>query len=606
MKHINFKQLKIQNFFSVGETPVVIDFTPGLHVITGVNKDRIDRKNGVGKSTIADAFYFAIFGKTVRDITKKELIINNLTDSTCAVSLTFDVVSPSETGHYKIVRQLKPSRLSLEKDGIDITRDSIINTTDYICELLSANGEIFKNCVVMTANNTIPFMGQKSLMKRKFIENIFSLEIFGEMLKIARNDYNEIKKDFDLQLTRFEEKNKSFNNYNSQRDNILAERNEKISTYTARLEDNKNNINTLKLKLDDINETPVDEEEEKLNKINAAIEKVNSNITKKVEDIAAIKTNIKRDEQDIEKIGTDRDTCPTCLREIQDHDRECIKESKQIKQTEVASQKSLLKEEITELEKQNSIKNKLVSLRSKTREIIEEAKLKLNSRDNIINSIKQYEEWVESLIVDIEALKSTATNVDDIINETKAEIELLQSSIQKAKEMLNIIDYGKFIVSEEGVKAYIVKQILQLFNGRLAFYLKKMDANCICMFNEYFEEEIINDNNKICSYYNFSDGERKNIDLACLFTFADARRMQGNVAYNVSFFDELYDSSLDSKGVELVNNILYDRVKNNNECVFVITHRPEAIKAISENTTMIYLQKENGITTRVSNNDLNT
>jgi DNA repair exonuclease SbcCD ATPase subunit len=170
--------------------------------------------------------------------------------------------------------------------------------------------------------------------------------------------------------------------------------------------------------------------------------------------------------------------------------------------------------------------------------------------------------------------------------------------------MLNIIDYGKFIVSEEGVKAYIVKQILQLFNSRLAFYLKKMDANCICMFNEYFEEEIINDNNKLCSYYNFSDGERKNIDLACLFTFADARRMQGNVAYNVSFFDELYDSSLDAKGVELVNEILNDRVEQNKECVFVITHRPEAIKAISDNTDMIYLQKENGITTRVYNVDI--
>ena len=47
----------------------------------------------------------------------------------------------------------------------------------------------------MTANNTIPFMGQKTIMKRKFIENIFSLEVFGEMLKLARNDYNEIKND---------------------------------------------------------------------------------------------------------------------------------------------------------------------------------------------------------------------------------------------------------------------------------------------------------------------------------------------------------------------------------------------------------------------------
>ena len=72
--------------------------------------------------------------------------------------------------------------------------------------------------------------------------------------------------------------------------------------------------------------------------------------------------------------------------------------------------------------------------------------------------------------------------------------------MKKNRDMMNIIDIGKFVVSEEGVKAYIVKQILQIFNSRLSYYLKKMDANCICVFNEYFEEEIINDNNKICSY----------------------------------------------------------------------------------------------------------
>ena len=79
--------------------------------------------------------------------------------------------------------------------------------------------------------------------------------------------------------------------------------------------------------------------------------------------------------------------------------------------------------------------------------------------------------------------------------------------------------YNKFIVSEEGVKSYIVRKILQLFNGKLQHYLRRMDANCCCIFNEYFEDEIINEKNKSCSYHNFSGAEKKNIDLACLFAF---------------------------------------------------------------------------------------
>jgi DNA repair exonuclease SbcCD ATPase subunit len=599
MKHVNFESLKIQNFFSIGETPVEINFSPGIHVITGNNKDRIDRKNGVGKSTIADAFYFAIFGKTIRDITKKELIANNLTDGVCAVYLSFNIISPEETASYKIVRQLKPSKLSLEKNGVDITLDSIANTTDYICKLIYANSEIFKNCVVMTANNTIPFMGQKTIMKRKFIENIFSLEMFGEMLKLARNDYNEIKKEYDLQITRLEEREQSLVNYIKQRDSVIQERREKIERYKTKLKENKNSIKVLREKINKIDSTSADPIKCKLVEINEGIAEIETRITAQVENCAGLKTDIKRDEEYYAKIGTDGDTCPTCLREIKDHDRDCIKKEKEQLKLEIESKKNNLSKCANTIHKLAGIKDKLLTLQQKNQSKLEQINIDLNSKQNFESNIAQYEEWIRSLLVDINQLKAKDTSVDSLISDAEKSIDELAHVVNKCREMISVIDYGKFIVSEEGVKAYIVKQILQLFNSRLAFYLKKMDANCICMFNEYFEEEIINENNKLCSYYNFSDGERKNIDLACLFTFADARRMQGNVAYNVSFFDELYDSSLDSKGVELVNKILNERVEQNRECIFVITHRPEAIKSISENTTTIYLQKENGITTRV-------
>ena len=53
MKLVKFKKITVQNFLSVGEEPVVINFTKGLNIITGINKDKSSRRNGVGKSTIA-------------------------------------------------------------------------------------------------------------------------------------------------------------------------------------------------------------------------------------------------------------------------------------------------------------------------------------------------------------------------------------------------------------------------------------------------------------------------------------------------------------------------------------------------------------------------
>ena len=78
MKIVNFDSITLKNFLSVGEEPVSVDFKPGLHIITGINKDKQDRRNGVGKSTIADSIHFAIFGTTIREL-KKENISNNLT-----------------------------------------------------------------------------------------------------------------------------------------------------------------------------------------------------------------------------------------------------------------------------------------------------------------------------------------------------------------------------------------------------------------------------------------------------------------------------------------------------------------------------------------------
>ena len=177
MRVVNFDKISIKNFLSVGEEPVTIDFTPGIHIITGINKDKQDRRNGVGKSTIADAIHFAILGTTIRELSKDK-IVNNLIGKTAEVVLTFHV----EDDEYKIVRTLKPSTCYLYINGIDSTRDSISNTTEHICKTLNTTQEIFQNSVIMTVNNTVPFMAKKKIEKRKFIEGIFGLEVFSQML----------------------------------------------------------------------------------------------------------------------------------------------------------------------------------------------------------------------------------------------------------------------------------------------------------------------------------------------------------------------------------------------------------------------------------------
>ena len=75
------------------------------------------------------------------------------------------------------------------------------------------------------------------------------------------------------------------------------------------------------------------------------------------------------------------------------------------------------------------------------------------------------------------------------------------------------------------------------------------------------------------------------------------RRLQGDIAYNIVMFDELLDSSLDEKGVELVLNIIRERIDTYSESIYIISHRKESVKAATGD--VVVLEKKNGITTRV-------
>jgi energy-coupling factor transporter ATP-binding protein EcfA2 len=139
--------------------------------------------------------------------------------------------------------------------------------------------------------------------------------------------------------------------------------------------------------------------------------------------------------------------------------------------------------------------------------------------------------------------------------------------------------------------------MIKNLNQRLNFYLKKLDTPCKCEFNEMFEETIYNNIGKECSYFNFSGGERKRIDVAILFMFQDILRLHSNTLFSINIYDELFDSALDEKGVNKILEILKEKVEKYKESVYIISHK-NMDKTNIDN--VLYLEKENGITKLIS------
>jgi DNA repair exonuclease SbcCD ATPase subunit len=774
VKYVHFKRLKATNFLSIGKKPLEITFKPGINVITGRNYDKVDRANGVGKSTITDAIHFALYGETIRELKKENIVNDQAPDALCEVDLEFSSTIAGVTKECRIIRSINPAKCHFYIDNEDVTRSGMPQTTELIVETVKTSSAVFQNSVVMSINNTVPFMAQKKIEKRKFIEGILGLEVFSNMLQLARNDYNETKKLLDVETTKLEEILRSLQDQTTQKEAYDIAKAKKLVDLQTKQANNERELAVIAQKLKELGGVNLQELEDMLldektlvatvtrlekvlgdhsartavaeshlkkdRKELAELEKpakklsiTEEDATKAVKDLESqlvplgeidkeapgkIKADIDQLKKGLDTIQSKIQTgtkikamaegnivaCKFVLKGLKKPSKECPHCGKNVEvlgvahfeETKASTEKNLagfenslaeadealikLRAKQTEVEKAlkgldlkqsefftkaqehatltrqlDQAKNTQLAIHLALKTLEEEVvkykatkdkldasiasneavwmeslklaatatqdlALAVKARNNIANQIaafnikKQECEsltqrkndltfWQNGVITDIENLHKESDRYQGVIDAINVRIAASKANIVQHQERMDIVESAKFITSEEGVKSYIVKKILQVLNNRLLCYLKKLESNCIVKFNEFFEEVITNERGKECSYFNFSGAERKAIDLAMLFTFQDVRRAQADVGINLSMFDELLDSSLDEKGIELVLDILKERVDMYSEAVYIISHRKECRKYCTTGE-VIFLEKRDGITTRASNYDL--
>jgi DNA repair exonuclease SbcCD ATPase subunit len=594
MKRVDFKNIEIENFLSVGNKTVSIDFNTGLNVITGINLDKTDSKNGVGKTTIADALFFCLFGTTIRELTKDD-IINNINKKRCRVRLEFDVTENGVKSEYTLERKIAPTKLHFEIDGEDATKSTMPKTTAEVCEIIGADPDVFRNAVIMTVNGTVPFMAQKKVEKRKFCEGLFNLSIFQDMLLEGRRQYNDTKNELSIEEAKFEEVSKALNIYTDQKKKKDQYKIERTNKLNGRKVDNLNEIKQFDGSLRDVNIDDIRVANENISMITSKIVSIQSDIKKSIESIATKREVIRSKHANKKALKDFGDRCDKCERAFTDDDKnnrdKKIKSIlKEISSTEDEISKILLTQEADE-----KLKSKCNKAIEKQRSNITDINTNVEYNKNITARIEQLKTWNKQIKIDIEALENDGDELDTIISDTQKRLNALGDVLKDMNDNLVILDYIKHIVSEEGVKSFIIKKLLKVLNGKLAYYLIKLDAPCKFKFDEYFDEQIINESGEECSYNNFSSGEKKRIDLAILFTFMDIRRLQGSTSINVAFYDEILDTSLDDKGIRSFLDIIQERVETQEEACYIISHKNTAVKSATDD--VIFLEKENGFTT---------
>jgi DNA repair exonuclease SbcCD ATPase subunit len=128
------------------------------------------------------------------------------------------------------------------------------------------------------------------------------------------------------------------------------------------------------------------------------------------------------------------------------------------------------------------------------------------------------------------------------------------------------------ILSDKGIKTYIIKRYLPKLNKLVNDYLEILSAPYKLSFNEELEEIIALKGYDKLSYENFSMGERQRCDVALLFAYLDIGKMKNSISSNLLIMDEVLDRSLDDDGIIGIINII-DSMKTKGYTVVNISHK---------------------------------
>ena len=531
---ILFESVKWKNFLSTGNQFTEVQLNRSKTTL-------IIGENGSGKSTILDALCFALFNKPFR-IFKKAQLLNSINQKHCEVEVKF-VVGKSR---FTIVRGIKPTRFEIYRNDDLFNQDAAARDYQKFLEqqILKLNYKSFTQIVVLGSASFTPFMQLSGNARREIIEDLLDIKVFSTMNEVLKDKTNDSK----LKINKFEN------------DLELAKNKAEVQkSYIKKLQDDK------KKKTDQLEQ---DIKEQVL--LVECLEKVILLEKKKIKDKDIVETKLTKVRTLREKLYNKKDKCAEEIKFYEDND-----------QCPTCDQKLDKETKDQHINKNN---NKIKECKNALDELLLQMKPLQERFDEIIIS----EELINDTHNEIHALESVIRRLrsevkDDTVDDVDIEKERVKLK-DIAKEGMAItkdrdaeidekyyLDVASILLKDTGIKTKIIRQYLPVMNRIINKYLQAMDFFVSFEIDESFVETIKSRHRDDFSYASFSEGEKQRIDLALMMAWRTIAKMKNSTNTNLLILDEVFDSSLDTSGTELLHQIL--GTLDNNSNTFVISHR---------------------------------
>ena len=555
---IKFKSVRYKNFLSTGNkvTEIQIDDTRTTLMIG---------TNGAGKSTFLDAISFGLFGKPFRKV-KLGQLVNSINMKNCEVELEFDVGGKS----YLIKRGLKPAKFEIYVNGtMNDQMASARDSQDFLERyVLRMNERSFRQIVVLGSGSFVPFMRLGAGDRRSIIEELLDIQIFSVMNDLVKTRISDNKDSLvecehqiellDQSIKLQEEHLKSIQDNN---EDAVREKQKELDQCETQIAELNAEIDSFREKIKDYK--PKKDKYVKLTDFKQKFVSKKSHICGQI------------------KLVTENSECPECTQEISDEHKEKVSKKLGLKNDELDSA-------ITDIDGQ------MLDVAKRINEV-EDILTKISEKSNSISGIEEYSGRIKKRLAEsIDQLDDIGPNILAKAKEDLDDCRNTKYDIQDKKHHLNTVQE---LLKDSGIKTVIIRNYLPLINQLINKYLAALNFYINFELDEAFNETIKSRGRDAFQYGSFSEGEKLRIDLALLFTWREVAKLKSSVATNLLVLDEIFDSSLDSTGVEDFLGILNSLGDDTH--AFVISHKGDQI--IDKFGRVISVEKEQNFSKIVTN-----
>ena len=528
---MKIRSIEFKNFASYGNSIQRLEFEDNaseLFLTLG--------KNGHGKTTIANAIVYALYGKV--EGVKMADLPNRINKE-----LWVKIELLCGTNEVTIERGLSPNKFEVRLNGVEYDKAGKRSVQEYLEEeIFGIPYHVFKNIIILSVNDFKSFLTMTNHDKKQIIDRMFGFSILNDMQRVIKEERKSLKTELDVYERELKQLNENITSVNMKLNEMMAESNEK----------DKAKIEELKSTLKKYGENK-DKLVEAQSKIAGSLKDLNDDYQtagKSVSDLEYELTSLKK------KLALyESNTCPTCTSPLTSDFHEDRKKDLESKIQDLPSK-------ITEAQKETvGIRDQIQEMNQKNDKVRE----KVASINTNINSLKRelvkIKESIDSegnfphmkeLIKDFQSQENTKVNEQAHVNSDFYFLENLEE-----------------ILGEDGVKNLAVQTILPGLNTNIAAMAQTMHLPFHIRFDEKFNC-IINHLGEDINPMTLSTGERKKADFIVIIAIIKILKLRFP-QLNLLFLDELL-SSVDADGVHNILKILSQVIKESKINTFVINH----------------------------------